>query len=103
MLSTVYLCVDAYMLHTCYIRVVKSLEKVIMERNTDLTCPFKCERIPKTFLCEKSKYVQFYTECTVYHIAHMQTPFNCHYVHEDTFYNIEDCYFDVFLSSLMCF
>ena len=38
----------------CYVRVVKFLEKVIIERNADLKRPFKCKRNPETFFREKS-------------------------------------------------
>ena len=37
-----------------YVRVVKFLEKVIIERNADLKHPFKCKRNPETFFREKS-------------------------------------------------
>ena len=36
-----------YGLPTCYVRVVKFLEKVIIKRNTDLKCPLNVEEIQK--------------------------------------------------------
>ena len=39
---------------TCYIWVVKFLEKVIIETNTDFKCPLKCKRNLEAFFREKS-------------------------------------------------
>ena len=43
-----------YILHTCYVRVVKFLEKVIIKWNTDLEYPFKSKKNPETLIHEKS-------------------------------------------------